>query len=372
MHVTNKIYCIIYNLCYFNKSDKMAKAGTHNLIVYSTQRPEYPTFGSKIKGIFKDPAPIETDRYLHPADRFLNSLKFIGAVDFEHKIRLSKKHAIDETFGEYPFMLAGYSFITRDNIIPYFCELATFEHELSADEKHISDYLRYICMNPLHASTAYYQYAYETPHTQQAIFARTVTAVKSMFSVFTLGGHKQKNEARFFSKAQGISDKVDAYSAAIKALDGISEKLGGAQYFFASEPDANNNVTLRSLTDLIVYCYLKEMLEFSDFAESTIIFNKEAKYANLRDYLFRFEAVLKTGKLHIPAFKVLDSEGQAKIAEKFIHKPMVDFPLGSRIAIKDEEDNTNQKLKSIWKKCIVGSYFLGLSLLSFVSDPHAE
>ena len=79
-------------------------------------------------------------------------MKKYGAIEFERKYKVSYIKT-DNVFGKYPFMLFGHNFITRENILPFLCEVYDLNAKLTKEEKIKSSYAIHLCIDVLHHAT---------------------------------------------------------------------------------------------------------------------------------------------------------------------------------------------------------------------------
>lgn len=87
----------------------------------------------------------------------------MGVIKFERRVRV-EKDAVDNTFGEYPFMLVGHNFITRDQVIPFIMEVYKLETTLTPEARREAELVRDLCLHKLHfANVSFFFFFFLSP-----------------------------------------------------------------------------------------------------------------------------------------------------------------------------------------------------------------
>ena len=321
-----------------------ALLGKIPIIVYSSQPTQCTGVISFLSSLFKDPAPAEGCP-LHPVDKILDILKSIGAIHFERKYRFGI-NVKDPTFGEYPFMLFGHTFITRDHIIPFLIEIFESQSELSPEQKQLSEHTIHLCSKVLHKATTYHKHS---------------SKKKGGIMEFLAKRKRHSSSGKFFAKTLGIANVLDAHSAAVSVFDELASKYALAPYMLFSEE--NEKTHLKAIADIIVYAYLKECIEFTPDVEAVKLLVSDPKYTDLRNFMVRFETDLNANRMLLVPSK-LAADAMLERASKCIHRPMVDFPMGSRVVMKYEEREEETIGRRATKYGIWACTLAGITLLT--------
>lgn len=187
-------------------------------------------------------------------------------------------------------------------------------------------------------------------------------ALSLMPDLIFINKSERQTNMKFFAKTTGIGNEAEAHEAILSVLTMLSEKFAHTPYLFCKE--VVDKFELTSFVDLLVYVHLKELI--SSAPNSQAVFKLKSD-ANLVNFMAKFENDLKSHRVYLPIMDI-KKEDVISIGAKCIHKPMIDFPLGSRVIYKDEPDTSSRAAKVV-KYGIIATIFAGLTCFNLASEP---
>lgn len=152
----------------------------------------------------------------------------------------------------------------------------------------------------------------------------------------------------------------EAYSATIRALDIFLADVEAAKRFI----DEDDNRII-SLSNIIMYAYIREALDFTPNSPAMKEFKSNEKYRKLLRYvewIGRLDFYIKAPRI--------DAKRLAEISSKYKLEITTSFPLGSRVIPKGEVVEDTKEIKLA--KCGAWSlFFIGLTLLNFATSTNS-
>ncbi len=195
----------------------------------------------------------------------------------------------------------------------------------------------------------------------KGFFGRIAQSTRDLF-----GLKKKEDKKRFFANVLGIASETEAHTMLTTALDTLAEKYAHKKYLFALL--GQQKTQLISLTDLVVYAYLKEALVYAPNSPTIAQMAAGAeKYRPLHAFLETCEADLKAGNLTFTQ-SPLTAEEIFAAGERCVHRAMVEYPLGPRTLPKVPPSKIGWGERALQLGILAG-VLVGITMINMGSAP---
>ncbi|CDW78641.1 UNKNOWN [Stylonychia lemnae] len=286
---------------------------------------------------------------------FLNNL-----ILPEEEIAKSDCDAIDDLYGEYPYLVHNDSYIARQNILNFCKEMTKINQKitLSLEDKNNIEQLEILLVNQLHLITKLTYHEAELDERNQLMFyfLHPFTAFSNLIEFgylkkYATEIHNLHSKVHRIDQAKQIHEKLSFLLADKRTFfDQPQEEFKQGSYLnddenplFSQDFNGNNKlfedrkeeedeqdqdhqrqIQITSL-DIVAYAYLKE--ELTNIPDSPQVIQMKESYQNLVEFVHKldiFFASIKQGRVSVEKHNILrwntDYETEKRLVNSFLQK----------------------------------------------------